>query len=146
MGMFLSACDTVREQTKSAILAIHHSGKNEASGLRGSSALLGGVDTSINCSHSGTVNLSVQKQKDTEQLEMISLEIEKRQLFADTSVTLQKLTFETGDKPVYQPVKMHVYNSEKFSDYNEAQESDDPFGEESPDVSSDLDFTFEDPE
>ena len=63
MGMFLSACDTVREQTKSAILAIHHSGKNEASGLRGSSALLGGVDTSINCSHSGTVNLSVQKQK-----------------------------------------------------------------------------------
>lgn len=103
MGMFLSACDTVREQTKSAILAIHHSGKNEASGLRGSSALLGGVDTSINCSHSGTVNLSVQKQKDTEQLEMISLEIEKRQLFADTSVTLQKLTFETGDKPIYEP-------------------------------------------
>ena len=39
---------------------------------------------------------------------------------------------------------MHVYNSEKFNDYNEAQESDDPFGEESPDVSSDLDFTFED--
>jgi len=103
MGMFLSACDTVREQTKSAILAIHHSGKNEAAGLRGSSALLGGVDTSINCSHSGTVNLSVQKQKDTEQLEMISLEIEKRQLFADTSVTLQKLTFETGDKPIYEP-------------------------------------------
>ena len=103
MGMFLSACDTVREETKSAILAIHHSGKNEASGLRGSSALLGGVDTSINCSHSGTVNLSVQKQKDTEQLEMISLEIEKRHLFADTSVTLQKLTFETGNKPIYDP-------------------------------------------
>ena len=34
---------------------------------------------------------------------MISLEIEKRQLFADTSVTLQKLTFETGDKPIYEP-------------------------------------------
>lgn len=94
MGMFLSACDTVRERTKSAILAIHHSGKNEASGLRGSSALLGGVDTSINCSHSGTVNLSVQKQKDTEQLEMICLEIEKRQLFAETSVTLQKAIYE----------------------------------------------------
>ncbi len=103
MGMFLSACDTVREETKSAILAIHHSGKNEASGLRGSSALLGGVDTSINCSHSGTVNLSVQKQKDTEQLEMISLEIEKRQLFAETSVTLQKVDFESSNKPTYDP-------------------------------------------
>lgn len=104
MGMFLSACDTLREKTKSAILAIHHSGKNEASGLRGSSALLGGVDTSINCSHSGTVNLSVQKQKDTEQLEMISLEVEKRQLFDETSVTLQKVTFESGDAPIREPV------------------------------------------
>ena len=56
-------------------------------------------------------------------------------------------TFETGDKPVYQPVKMHVYNSEKFSDYVEAQESEDAFEtEESADIASDLDFTFEDSE
>ena len=55
-------------------------------------------------------------------------------------------TFETGDKPVYQPVKMHVYNSEKFSDYVEAQESEDAFEiEESADIASDLDFTFDDP-
>jgi len=54
-------------------------------------------------------------------------------------------TFETGDKPVYQPLRMHVYNSEKFSDDVEARDSDDSFGEESPDVSSDLDFTFDDP-
>ena len=53
-------------------------------------------------------------------------------------------TFEVDDKPFYSPRRMHVYNSEKFSDYNEAQESDDPFVEESSDVSSDLDFTFED--
>ena len=54
-------------------------------------------------------------------------------------------TFETGDKPVYQPVRMHVYNSEKFSDDVEARDSDDSFGEESADVASDLDFTFDDP-
>ena len=53
-------------------------------------------------------------------------------------------TFETGDKPVYQPVRMHVYNSEKFSDDVEARDSDDSFGEESADVASDLDFTFDD--
>ncbi len=54
-------------------------------------------------------------------------------------------TFETGDKPVYQPLRMHVYNSEKFSDDVEARDSDDSFGEESADVASDLDFTFDDP-
>jgi len=54
-------------------------------------------------------------------------------------------TFETGDKPVYQPLRMHVYNSEKFSDDVEARDSDDSFGEESTDVASDLDFTFDDP-
>ena len=42
---------------------------------------------------------------------------------------------------------MHVYNSEKFSDYVEAQESEDAFEtEESADIASDLDFTFEDSE
>ena len=40
---------------------------------------------------------------------------------------------------------MHVYNSEKFSDDVEARDSDDSFGEESADVASDLDFTFDDP-
>ena len=54
-------------------------------------------------------------------------------------------TFETGDKPVYQPLRMHVYNSEKFSDDVEARDSDDSFGVESADVASDLDFTFDDP-
>lgn len=32
-------------------------------------------------------------------------------------------TNETGDKPIYSPKGMHVFNSEKFSDENEARES-----------------------
>ena len=53
-------------------------------------------------------------------------------------------TNETGDKPIYSPKGMHVFNSEKFSDENEARESLD-FDGNSPDVVIDEDFTFEDP-
>ena len=47
-------------------------------------------------------------------------------------------TYDTGDKPIYSPRGMHVFNSEKFSDIIEAQENED-----SPDVVIDEDFTFE---
>ena len=39
---------------------------------------------------------------------------------------------------------MHVYNADKFNDYSEAEGSL-GIGEESADVASDLDFTFDDP-
>ena len=52
-------------------------------------------------------------------------------------------TNDTGDKPIYSPKGMHVFNSEKFSDENEARESLDLDGN-SPDVVIDEDFTFED--
>jgi hypothetical protein len=53
-------------------------------------------------------------------------------------------TYETGDKPSYTPWRMHVYNSEKFNEYSEAEETLGLGESESSDVSSDLDFTFED--
>ena len=46
--------------------------------------------------------------------------------------------YDTGEKPIYSPRRMHVFNSEKFSDIIEAQENED-----SPDVVIDEDFTFE---
>ncbi len=92
MGAFISSCDYIRERIGCAVLVIHHSGKNESSGLRGSSALLGGVDTSIHCKHSApNVHLTVQKQKDAEALEDIILEVETRALIGDSSVTLQRV-------------------------------------------------------
>jgi hypothetical protein len=93
MGAFISSCDYIRERINCAILVIHHSGKNESSGLRGSSALLGGVDTSIYCKYSKpNVHLEVQKQKDAESLEDIVLEVETRALIGETSITLERVT------------------------------------------------------
>ena len=46
--------------------------------------------------------------------------------------------YDTVEKPIYSPRRMHVFNSEKFSDIIGAQENED-----SPDVVIDEDFTFE---
>ena len=92
MGSFISACDYIRQEIQCTLLAIHHSGKNESSGLRGSSALLGGVDTSINCRYvKPHVYLGVEKQKDAESIEEIALKVEMKSLINDTSVTLEKV-------------------------------------------------------
>lgn len=92
MGHFISACDYIRENINCAVLLVHHSGKSESAGLRGSSALLGGVDTSIFCKFSKpNVHLEVQKQKDAESLEDIILEVESRALIGQNSVTLQRV-------------------------------------------------------
>jgi hypothetical protein len=47
MGVFIASCDRIRVATGATILIVHHCGKSQQSGARGSSALLGAVDTAI---------------------------------------------------------------------------------------------------
>ena len=75
MGMFIRSCDLLKEWFDCSVLAVHHSGKH-AEGLRGSSALLGAVDTSIAIKRTeGTqsVVVKVQKQKDVQEAEPVAL-------------------------------------------------------------------------
>jgi hypothetical protein len=73
MGGFISITNGLRgaygEDT--TILIVHHSGKAEAAGMRGSSALLGAVDTELQVTKTGskedrTGEITVTKQKDGE--------------------------------------------------------------------------------
>lgn len=76
MGMFIRSCDLLREWFDSTVLAVHHSGKDAEKGLRGSSALLGAVDTSIAIKRTeGTqsVVVKVVKQKDVQEAEPIAM-------------------------------------------------------------------------
>jgi hypothetical protein len=47
MGEVVAACDRIRHETGTAVLIIHHSGKEEKKGARGSSALRAAVDSEI---------------------------------------------------------------------------------------------------
>lgn len=47
MGRFIQGCDQIKREIDGAVFIVHHSGKAEERGLRGSSALGGAVDTSF---------------------------------------------------------------------------------------------------
>jgi hypothetical protein len=61
-AMFVRNCDLMREITGAHVLIIHHTGKDEDRGARGSSALRAAVDTEILVSSNHTI--TSQKQRD----------------------------------------------------------------------------------
>lgn len=64
MGAAVDALDQLRAVAGACILAVHHGGKDRSRGMRGSSAILGAVDTAIECqrTQSGVLAI-VTKQK-----------------------------------------------------------------------------------
>ncbi|TFH43867.1 MAG: hypothetical protein E4H01_11535, partial [Lysobacterales bacterium] len=74
MGAFIAIIDYLREKTDSAILAVHHSGKDTSRGTRGHSSLFGAVDAEFEVRKvrtapavgpgQGAGTFSVTKQKD----------------------------------------------------------------------------------
>jgi hypothetical protein len=74
MGLFIDGAETVKRETGATVLAIHHTGKNEQRGARGSNALIGAADTIIGCS--GEINclgIKCEKMKDAEPFKKFSL-------------------------------------------------------------------------
>lgn len=70
MSMFIDGCADIQQHCIGSVIGIHHAGKDLDRGMRGSTVLLGGCDTSIRVAkdEDKTV-LSVEKQKDGEELD-----------------------------------------------------------------------------
>ena len=84
MGLFIHGVETVQRETGATVLVIHHTGKNEKSGARGSSALMGAADTMIRCGgEMGFLSLRCAKQKDAE-------------AFKDFTLLLKTIKLENG--------------------------------------------------
>jgi len=67
MGRIVEALDQIRDATAGHVSTIHHAGKDVSKGMRGSSALLGAVDTVIELSgDANAIRVAVTDQKDTE--------------------------------------------------------------------------------
>lgn len=70
MGKYVHHGDWLKREIGCALILVHHAGKDATRGARGSSALLGAVDTSIlveRDKESGVVTLTMEKQKDAEE-------------------------------------------------------------------------------
>lgn len=72
MGLFIAACDQMRRACGATVVIVHHPGKNSGN-MRGSSALLGALDTLIELKRDGDrVVLTVAKQKDASEIEPLA--------------------------------------------------------------------------
>ena len=104
MGAFVDACDRIRHHTGAAVLGVHHSGKDPGRGMRGSSALLGAVDTSIEVKHTeGVICLKNEKQKDHAEHPTIYLNMKEIALLGGSSVVLELISGDGGQNPIKRP-------------------------------------------
>jgi hypothetical protein len=77
MGRFVAAVEAIKAGIACHVMGVHHSGKDAERGARGSSALLGAVDTMIQVKRDDTrLTVTVEKQKDDEEAKPIQLTIE----------------------------------------------------------------------
>ena len=72
MSAFNRVIANLIETTGATVLVVHHSGKNEANGARGSSALLGAIDTEIQIANK---EIRSTKQRDMEELPPINFKL-----------------------------------------------------------------------
>ena len=89
IGVFVAACDAVRNHAECAVMAIHHSGKDASRGMRGSNALLGACDTSIMLKRTDDrITMQIEKQKDAEPLDDMTFTLEKVAMIDDGSAVV----------------------------------------------------------
>ena len=104
MGAFVDVCDRIRHHTGAAVIGVHHSGKDINRGMRGSSALLGAVDTSIEVKNTdGVICLKNEKQKDHAKHPPIYLKMNEVGLIDGSSVVLELISSDSGQKPLKRP-------------------------------------------
>lgn len=78
MNRFIAGVDTLRAKMNAHVMVIHHTGKDETKGERGSYALRGAVDTSLKLERDGKserIILSHVKQKDGKEQDDLALRV-----------------------------------------------------------------------
>ncbi|WP_191867909.1 AAA family ATPase [Pseudomonas coronafaciens] len=69
MSLYIDSMKRLRDGTGATVVVVHHSGKDSSKGMRGSTALIGAMDTTIEVDPAKdfrSMTVSVRKQKDAE--------------------------------------------------------------------------------
>jgi len=86
MGAFIEGCDLIKRETGATVLVVHHSGKDETKGARGSSAFRAALDAEFNIKREGDAKalvLTCTKMKDSEEPERNAYDLRTDELFHD---------------------------------------------------------------
>jgi hypothetical protein len=105
-AMFVRNCDLIREATGAHVMVIHHTGKNEESGARGSSALRAAVDNEIQVTSTGEI--ICRKQRDQKQPEPLNFSLRSVTLGEDEDgdpVTSAVVDKGEATKPQRKPIR-----------------------------------------
>jgi hypothetical protein len=79
VGLVIAGCDALREELGCSTVPIHHSGKDETRGARGTSALRGAWDTALEISAAGKgrATMTVVDQKEAEAGQKLSFRMDE---------------------------------------------------------------------
>ncbi|WP_126716036.1 helicase RepA family protein [Escherichia coli] len=87
MGAFIQGCDAIKQATGATVLVVHHSGKDETKGARGSSAFRAALDAEFRISreHSEATALvaACTKMKDAEEPKESAYDLKSVEVFTD---------------------------------------------------------------
>jgi len=80
MGRYIASMKRLRDATGATVVVVHHSGKDLSKGMRGSTALLGAMDTTVEVERATdgrSLAATVKKQKDAEREPPMRFNMEK---------------------------------------------------------------------
>lgn len=87
MGLFIAGCDAIKAATGATVLVVHHSGKDETKGARGSSSFRAALDAEFLVKREAVgakaLVLACTKQKDAEEAESRAYDLSERFLYTD---------------------------------------------------------------
>lgn len=86
MGAFIEGCDTIKRETGATVLVVHHSGKDDSKGARGSSSFRAALDAEFNVRREGdggAIILTCTKMKDAEEPRPAAFDLREAELFTD---------------------------------------------------------------
>ncbi|MEB5838466.1 helicase RepA family protein [Pantoea dispersa] len=86
MGAFIEGCDDIKRKTGATVLVVHHSGKDEAKGARGSSAFRAALDAEFQVRREDeniALILTCTKMKDAEEPKRRAYDLQPVRLFTD---------------------------------------------------------------
>jgi len=105
MGAFISVIGEMQRRIGCAVMVVHHAGKDDTKGMRGSSALLGAVDAELECVRTSekddekrTGKITTTKQKDGEDGVEHHYSMAVRYV-SPTDTTITSLVIEPIDAP-----------------------------------------------
>lgn len=87
MGAFIEGCDTIKRETGATLLVVHHSGKDDSKGARGSSAFRAALDVEYSVrreGEGGAIVLTCTKMKDAEEPSPAAFDLRTVELFTDS--------------------------------------------------------------